>query len=159
MMGRSVEWSRVERLDGDPYWQVAVGPLLLQVDVKCEWVFGWVVHLPHAEADLDMAAGSVYTGDPEGEEEKWDYQGVERAQARCLAVATGLLLQMVREAWSNPGLIAEYYVDPFSEENADRDFSRWTAEWTVLVEEPDGLRTFKGVTETEALVAALENAP
>ncbi len=87
--GRPLPWSKRERVDGDPSWTASLGDATLVVHVECEWCFGWSIERPD---DYDLAQGSVYIAEGEAlGNDAWDYQHVERAQARCEAVARALL--------------------------------------------------------------------
>lgn len=105
------------------------------------WDWDWTVMLDGVE----VAQGDVEIDHPDGAE--WDHQEFEKAQARCLAVANGILLQRVREVWRDESLSAWRHIGPHSY-------------WTIHSPDctgPDGLDSQQ--TETEVLVATLEAAP
>jgi hypothetical protein len=80
-----LEWKRRDRVDGDPIWVASFDKVTLSVGVECEWVFGWSI----VDDDDDIALGEIYI-EEEDELDEWNYQHVERAQARCELVARAL---------------------------------------------------------------------
>jgi hypothetical protein len=82
-------------MDGDPYWYGHLHglDLLVRVPIGCPWAWEWSITANDAlpEGGIELARGEMYVEHEEDEEDAWDYQGVERAQQRCEAVARGLL--------------------------------------------------------------------
>ncbi len=83
-----LEWTRRDRVDGDPVWSASLGKCHLVITVECEWIWGWEVTTYN---DHDAARGSVYCELGDDEDAEWDYQGIEAAQRRAESVARGLL--------------------------------------------------------------------
>ena len=84
----SAQWRKRDPFDGDPVWHARVPPLELDVTVECPWFWSWTVWSPDT---IELATGDVWVGNDDSDQDNWDYQHVEVAQARCEAVARALL--------------------------------------------------------------------
>ena len=84
-----LDWTKREPINKDPWWEAEHSGLSLRVGVECEWFWGWSID---DGQNADLARGSMYVGTGEDTDWStgWNYQHVERAQARCELVARAL---------------------------------------------------------------------
>jgi hypothetical protein len=116
--------------------EMVAGPLTLRV-WKGDVVWVWEV--------FDGPDSMVATGITLQRHQHADRAG---PQARCLAVANGILLQRVREAWGDDHALLDV---------AENDDLQWS--WSVWTARCEALRDCHHPSETEALIAALKAAP
>lgn len=130
-----MKWTKREGSHPEhPEWDLTARPLVLNLTEE-EDIFSWSIWDRDAVA---MIAEGVAL------------KPVEKAQARCLAVANGILLQRVRDAWGIPGIGV----------SSDIDMDGSTS-WRCNHPLRHGTRflTSERPSETKALLAALEAAP
>lgn len=95
MTNSKPEWHRAPAVDGDPWWGACIQglDLVVSVCIGAPWFWEWTVTVndERPEGGIELARGDMEVEHEDDEEDAWDYQGVERAQQRCEAVARGLL--------------------------------------------------------------------
>ena len=154
-----IAWVRSAEVTDADSWILDVGDIRLRVRETGRWVWRWTV----LKNQVKLAEGLSVVD--RREYASWDYHGVEKAQARCLAVASGILLQRVREAWSDDSIsVGLWPLDESGEKfaAANRGDFKCPHNTGGMVWSVDGCNCTvdsQGETMTEALIAALKAAP
>lgn len=145
MKDTKLQWTKRNPVGKDPFFVATIGEYNLDVRVAAECFWEWSID---HDDEGEVARGTICV---DVDEDEWDYQDVDVAQARCENVARALLLARAREAWGEPFINVCTVDDGEALDDDDIKWSVCAPEIGLLVDFFD--------SEGEALVAAVEAAP